>query len=215
MKDYQHRFIEYSIACGILQFGEFTLKSGRKSPYFFNTGLFSSGERLSRLGHFYADAIIHSGIDCDLLYGPAYKGIPLVCATSIALSQKQSLDIPFTFNRKEVKNHGEGGNLVGSPIKGSVLILDDVISAGSSVRESAAIIQKNGGIPKGVVVALDRQEKGQNDTSATTEIKVQFQMRVISIITLSDIIEYLDASGKLSSALSSLQEYRSNYGINP
>lgn len=213
MKDFQYEFIQYSIDCGILQFGEFILKSGRKSPYFYNTGLFNNGERLFKLGHFYAEAIVNSNIHYDLIYGPAYKGISLVCATSIALYQKQDLKIPFTFNRKEVKDHGEGGTLVGAPISGSVLILDDVITSGNSVRESVEVITLNDGIPKGVVIALDREEKGQNNTSAIDDIKHQFQMRVISIISLSNIIEYFELTDSMSEIRATMEIYRNEYGI--
>ncbi len=213
MQDYQRKFIQYSIHCGILQFGEFTLKSGRTSPYFFNTGLFNNGAALTQLGGFYAETILASNIEYDILYGPAYKGIPLVCATSMALARKLEMDIPFTFNRKEIKDHGEGGRLVGAPLKGRVLILDDVITAGTSVRESVEIIQGHGADSKGIVIALDRQEKGQNENSAIVEIKAEFSMEVISIITLSDIIEFLDEKGKSAQTLSSMQMYRKQFGI--
>ncbi len=214
MQDYQREFIQYSIDCGILQFGTFTLKSERASPYFFNTGLFNSGERLARLGGVYADTILVSRIEYDVLYGPAYKGIPLVCATSIALARNKNLKIPFAFNRKELKDHGEGGRLVGAPLKGQVLILDDVITAGTSVRESVEIIQEHGGDPIGIVIALDRQEKGQNETSAIIEIKAEFGIQVLSIITLADIIEFLDAKGEVKQTLFSMQVYRDKYGTN-
>lgn len=215
MQDYQREFIQYSIDCGILQFGKFTLKSGRTSPYFFNTGLFNSGERLARVGGFYADTILVSRIEYDVLYGPAYKGIPLVCAASIALARKNNLDIPFAFNRKELKDHGEGGRLVGAALEGRVLILDDVITAGTSVRESVEIIQENGGDPRGIVIALGRQEKGQNETSTIVEIKNEFGIQVISIITLTDIIEFLKVKGEAAQTLFSMQTYRDKFGIDP
>ena len=215
MQDYQREFIQYSIDCGILQFGMFTLKSGRTSPYFFNTGLFNNGERLNRLGGFYADTIIGSDLKYDMLYGPAYKGIPLVCAASIALARKNNLEIPFVFNRKELKDHGEGGLLVGATLKGQVLILDDVITAGTSVRESVEIIQQHGGNPTGIVIALDRQEKGQDETSAIVEIKTKFGIQVISIITLVDIIEFLNAKREAKDILFSMQAYHDKFGIDP
>lgn len=215
MKDFQTKFISYSIECGILQFGEFKLKSGRISPYFFNTGLFNSGARLTQLGQFYADAIIDSQVKFDLIYGPAYKGIPIVCATSMALSGKVSSQILFAFNRKESKDHGEGGMLVGSAIKGKVLIVDDVISAGTSVQESVNIIRRHNGIPAGVVVSLDRQEKGQNELSAIDEVKKSFGIDVISIITLNDIIEFLKNKDDMKHTLSLICNYHKKYGITP
>ncbi|MDD5580411.1 MAG: orotate phosphoribosyltransferase [Methylobacter sp.] len=211
MRDYQKDFISYALECGVLKFGEFILKSGRTSPYFFNTGLFNTGAQLGKLGQFYARALIQSGIKADVLYGPAYKGIPLVSATAIAYAQLTSSDIPFAFNRKETKDHGEGGTLVGSPLQGNVLILDDVITAGTSVRESVDIIRNAGAIPAGVLIALDRQEKGQNDISAIEEVSVRFGMPVISIITLENIIEYFtpDSSGRLNA----VKVYQRLYGI--
>ena len=191
MHNYQKDFISWALNCGVLKFGEFRLKSGRISPYFFNTGLFNSGAKLGQLGQFYAQALIQSGIKPDILYGPAYKGIPLVCSTSIAYASLTKEDIPFAFNRKEVKDHGEGGNLVGASLQGHVLIVDDVISAGTSVRESIDIITSTGATPAGVLIALDRQEKGQNNVSAISEVQEQFAMPVIAIITLANIIEYL------------------------
>lgn len=211
MLDYQKDFISYALDCGVLKFGEFLLKSGRTSPYFFNTGLFNTGAQLGKLGHFYAQALIESGIKPDILYGPAYKGIPLVSATSIAYAQLTSSDIPFAFNRKEAKDHGEGGNLVGAPLHGKVIILDDVITAGTSVRESVDIIRNAGATPAGVLIALDRQEKGLNNSSAIQEVRERFDMPVIAIITLENIIDYLKVD--TSDHLNAIKDYQHLYGI--
>ncbi|MGZ8903247.1 MAG: orotate phosphoribosyltransferase [Methylobacter sp.] len=210
MLDYQKNFITYALDCGVLKFGEFQLKSGRISPYFFNTGLFDTGAKLGKLGHFYAQALIQSGIKPDILYGPAYKGIPLVSATSIAYAELTAKDIPFAFNRKEAKDHGEGGLLVGAPLQGKVVIVDDVISAGTSVRESVEIIRHAHATPAGVVCALDRQEKGQHDMSAIQEVSINFDMPVVSIITLANIIDYLTAEG--SNQLAAIKAYQQLYG---
>lgn len=213
MFDYQKDFIQYSLECGVLRFGEFQLKSGRTSPYFFNTGLFNTGARLARLGKFYVQALVQSGVKADILYGPAYKGIPLVSTASIAYAELVKKDIPFAFNRKEAKDHGEGGSLVGSPLQGNVLILDDVITAGTSVRESVDIINHAGAHPCGVLIALDRQEKGQNDLSAIQEVSQTYEMPVISIISLADIIEYLELEGSASRQLTAIKEYQNTYGV--
>ena len=212
MLDYQKDFISYALDCGVLKFGEFQLKSGRTSPYFFNTGLFNTGAQLGKLGHFYAQALLQANIKVDILYGPAYKGIPMVSATSIAYAQITGDDIPFAFNRKEAKDHGEGGSLVGAPLIGNVIILDDVITAGTSVRESVEIINQAHATPAGVVIALDRQEKGLNDCSAIQEVEAQFAMPVIAIITLANIIEYLVADAD-DEQLKAIQAYQSLYGI--
>ena len=211
MLDYQKDFISYALDAGVLKFGEFQLKSGRTSPYFFNTGLFNTGAQLGKLGEFYAHALIQSGIKPDILYGPAYKGIPLVSATAIAYAQLTGEDIPFAFNRKEAKDHGEGGLLVGAPLQGKVVILDDVITAGTSVRESVAIINQAGATPAGVLIALDRQEKGQNNNSAVQEVEDRFNMPVISIISLANIIDYLTANA--SDQLDKITAYQQLYGI--
>jgi len=211
MLDYQNHFISYALSCNVLKFGAFQLKSGRTSPYFFNTGLFDTGQKLEKLGQFYAQALIESGIKPDILYGPAYKGIPLVSATSIAYAKLSSEDVPFAFNRKETKNHGEGGSLIGASLKGKVIIVDDVITAGTSVRESVAIIMHANAQPAGVLIALDRQEKGLNSISAIEEVKLTYNMPVISIITLANIIEYLAADG--SRYLEAIQEYQRLYGV--
>jgi len=212
MLDYQKEFIAYALECGVLKFGEFQLKSGRTSPYFFNTGLFNTGAQLGKLGQFYAQALIQSNLKVDILYGPAYKGIPLVSATSIAYAQITGNDIPFAFNRKEAKDHGEGGNLVGTPLQGNVIILDDVITAGTSVRESVEIINAANATPAGVLIALDRQEKGLNESSAIQEVKDRFNMPVIAIITLENIIDYLKAEAN-SDQLNAIKAYQSLYGI--
>ena len=212
MLDYQKNFISYALDCGVLKFGEFLLKSGRTSPYFFNTGLFNTGAQLGKLGHFYAQALLQSGIQPDILYGPAYKGIPLVSATSIAYAQITGGDIPFAFNRKEAKDHGEGGSLVGAPLKGKVIILDDVITAGTSVRESVEIINHAGATPAGVLIALDRQEKGLNECSAIQEVQDRYAMPVIAIITLANIIDYLKAEA-VDEQLAAIEAYQRLYGI--
>ncbi len=212
MLDYQKEFIAYALECGVLKFGEFQLKSGRTSPYFFNTGLFNTGAQLGKLGQFYAQALIQSDLKVDILYGPAYKGIPLVSTTSIAYAQITGNDIPFAFNRKEAKDHGEGGNLVGTPLQGNVIILDDVITAGTSVRESVEIINAANATTAGVLIALDRQEKGLNECSAIQEVKDRFNMPVIAIITLENIIDYLKAEAN-SDQLNAIKAYQSLYGI--
>ena len=214
MLDYQKDFIRYALDCGVLKFGEFQLKSGRLSPYFFNTGLFNNGAQLGKLGQFYAQALIQSNLKPDILYGPAYKGIPLVSTTSIAYAQLTGQDIPFAFNRKEAKDHGEGGCLVGAPLQGKVLILDDVITAGTSVRESVDIIKNAAAIPTGVLIALDRQEKGLHDISAIQEVQNQYAMPVVAIITLTDIIEFLTAETYNDPALlDSIKNYQKLYGV--
>jgi orotate phosphoribosyltransferase len=210
MLDYQKDFITYALECGALKFGEFLLKSGRTSPYFFNTGMFNTGARLSKLGYFYAQALLHSGIKPDILYGPAYKGIPLVSATAIAYAQLD-IDVPFAFNRKEAKDHGEGGWLVGAPLQGRVIIVDDVITAGTSVRESVDIIKNARATPAGVLIALDRQEKGQNNISAVQEVRDSFEMPVIAIVTLENIVDYLTTDE--SDLLNSIKDYQGLYGI--
>ncbi len=213
MLDYQKQFIQYSLDCGVLKFGEFQLKSGRTSPYFFNTGLFNTGAQLAKLGQFYAQALIHSQLKIDILYGPAYKGIPLVSAASIAYAHMQNSDIPFAFNRKEAKDHGEGGVLVGAPLTGNVLILDDVITAGTSVRESVVIINDAGATPAGVLIALDRQERGEHDISAIQEVSQRFAMPVVSIIALQHIIEFIEEDDFFKLNIAAIRVYQKQYGI--
>ena len=207
MHAYQKGFIRFAIESDVLRFGDFVLKSGRRSPYFFNTGLFNTGAQLDRLGHFYAEALLAAGIEADVLYGPAYKGIPLACATAMALSRKTGKPVPFAFNRKEAKDHGEGGSIVGSPLSGRVLILDDVITAGTSVRESVEIIRGAGATPCGVLIALDRQERGEGDRSAVEEVAARFDTPVYPIIRLADIMTYLEAEGR-SAELTAIRHYR-------
>ena len=212
MLDYQKQFIQFALDCGVLKFGEFELKSGRVSPYFFNTGLFNSGEKLGKLGQFYAQTLLASKLGVDVLYGPAYKGIPLVSATSIAYSQLEK-DIPFAFNRKEAKDHGEGGLIVGSPLEGNVLILDDVITAGTSVKESVEIIKTMDATPVGVLIALDRQETGEKKSSAVQEVSERFNIPVISIISLQNIIEFLELDKSSDNQLDIIKKYRLKYGV--
>lgn len=213
MFDYQQEFIRFALASGVLKFGRFQLKSGRTSPYFFNTGLFNTGAQLGKLGQFYARALQQSQLTPDILYGPAYKGIPLVSATAIAYAQLQQSDIPFAFNRKEAKDHGEGGSVVGAPLRGKVLILDDVITAGTSIRESVAVIKAAEATPYAVLIALDRQEKGQSALSAVQEVAKLFAIPVLSIITLADIIDFLSMQTETQQHLRAVQEYRLQYGI--
>ena len=213
MEQYQKDFVDFTLATGVLKFGEFTLKSGRISPYFFNAGLFNSGSHLSQLGIFYAKAIEASGLQFDVLFGPAYKGIPLAAATAIALNDSLGRNIPYSFNRKEAKDHGEGGSIVGHPLEGDILIIDDVITAGTAIREAQDIITANGAKTKGVIVALDRQEKGNSELSAIQEVEEIFGIKVLSIINLSHIVDYLKDS-KDEETLLRIEHYRSQYGIN-
>ncbi|EIK54825.1 orotate phosphoribosyltransferase [Stutzerimonas stutzeri TS44] len=213
MQAYQREFIRFAIERGVLRFGEFTLKSGRTSPYFFNAGLFNSGSALAQLGRFYAAAVMESGIDFDVLFGPAYKGIPLAAATAIALAEQHGRDLPWCFNRKEVKDHGEGGTLVGAPLTGRVLIVDDVITAGTAIREVMQIIQGQQAQAAGVLIALNRQERGQGKLSAIQEVERDYAMPVISIVSLSQVLEYLEEDNQLKQHLPAVQAYRAQYGI--
>jgi len=212
MEQYQNDFVDFMLEIGALKFGEFTLKSGRVSPYFFNAGQFNQGNHLSQLGQFYAQAIEASGIKFDVLFGPAYKGIPLVAATAIALNDSFNRSVPYSFNRKEAKDHGEGGNIVGHPLEGDILIIDDVITAGTAIREAKDIINANGAKTKGVVVALDRQEKGKGELSAIQEVEQNFGIAVVSIINLSHIVDYLKANND-ENIISRIESYHSQYGI--
>jgi orotate phosphoribosyltransferase len=214
MKAYQKEFIEFALETGVLRFGSFTLKSGRTSPYFFNSGLFNTGAKLAQLGRFYAQAISESALEYDVLFGPAYKGIPLASTAVIALSDHHDRDVPYVFNRKEKKDHGEGGQLVGAELKGKVLIIDDVISAGTSVRESVDIINAENATPAGVIIALDRQEKGQGDLSAIQEVEVEHGIPVVSIICLNDLLAYLESSDDFADHIPAVVAYRQQYGIN-
>jgi orotate phosphoribosyltransferase len=211
MLAYQTRFVEYCLQRGALKFGEFKLKSGRISPYFFNAGIFNRGADLAALAEFYADAIEHSRVEFDLLFGPAYKGIPLAAITASALFQLYQRDIPYAFNRKEAKDHGEGGSIVGAEISGRVMIIDDVITAGTAIREAIALIEAHGAEASAVTIALDRQEKGQGEVSAIQELE-QRGLQVVSIIKLEHILEYLEASGDLAER-ETIEAYRSRYGI--
>ncbi|MFP8968128.1 orotate phosphoribosyltransferase [Pokkaliibacter sp. CJK22405] len=213
MLAYQRDFIEFAIQQDVLRFGEFTLKSGRLSPYFFNAGLFNTGKALAKLGQCYAEAIVNSGIEFDVILGPAYKGIPLAAVTAVALAEKHGLDVPYVFNRKEAKDHGEGGNLVGAPLKGRVLIIDDVITAGTAIREVMTLIEQNGATPAGVVIALNRQEKGKAELSAIQEVERDYNMPVANIINVKDIMAYLAEQGDKADALTAMETYRKNYGV--
>ena len=213
MQAYQREFIRFAIERGVLRFGSFTLKSGRTSPYFFNAGLFNSGLALAQLGRFYAAAVVESGIAFDVLFGPAYKGIPLAAATAVALAEQHELDLPWCFNRKEAKTHGEGGSLVGAPLEGRVLIVDDVITAGTAIREVMQIIQAQGAQAAGVLIALNREERGQGELSAFQEVERDFAMPVVSIVSLTQVLEYLADNAELKQHLPAVQAYREQYGI--
>jgi len=213
MKAYQKEFIEFAIEKQVLKFGEFTLKSGRISPYFFNAGLFNTGRDLARLGRFYAAALQDSGIAYDLLFGPAYKGIPIATTTAVALSNDYDLDVPYCFNRKEAKTHGEGGSLVGSELTGKIMLVDDVITAGTAIRESMDIISAHKAELAGVLIALDRQEKGKAELSAIQEVERDYDAKVISIVELADVVSYLETLPEMQQHLESVQAYRQQYGV--
>ena len=213
MKAFQIEFIEFALSRQVLKFGSFTLKSGRTSPYFFNAGLFNTGGDLARLGRFYAAAVQESGIAFDVLFGPAYKGIPIATTTAVALYDQHQRDVPYCFNRKEAKTHGEGGSLVGSPLKGRILLVDDVITAGTAIRESMQIIQAQGAELAGVLIALDRQERGQGELSAIQEVERDFATKVVSIIGLNDLINYLQGKPELVEHLEAVSAYRAQYGV--
>lgn len=213
MQSYKTEFICLALEIGALKFGRFTLKSGRISPYFFNSGAFNTGHALAAIGRHYAAAAHESGIACDMIFGPAYKGIPLAALTAAALAEQHGINLPFCFNRKEAKDHGEGGTIVGAPLAGRVLIVDDVITAGTAVRESIDIIRGAGGEPVGVLIAVDRLEKGSGSTSAVQEVEQQLGLRVVSIISLADLIAHLGDSPELASHLPAMTEYRERYGV--
>jgi orotate phosphoribosyltransferase len=218
MQDYQLRFIDLALSRDALRFGNFKLKSGRESPYFFNAGLFSDGEAAAVLGQCYAQAILRSGVEFDMIFGPAYKGIPLATSLVIALSTQHGRNVPYAFNRKEAKDHGEGGTVVGSRLRGRVLVVDDVITAGTAIRESLEIIRSAGAEPVAVALALDRQERGQGNTSAVQELESQHGLSCVSVVTLADLIETLsnppDGRVRISAEqLTSLRDYRQRYGV--
>lgn len=213
MKEYQRKFIEYALNKQVLKFGEFTLKSGRISPYFFNAGLFNTGRDLAFLGRVYAAALVDSGVPFDLLFGPAYKGIPIATTTAVALAEQHQRDVPYCFNRKEAKDHGEGGTLVGSPLQGKVMLVDDVITAGTAIRESMAIIAAHQAPLAGVMISLDRQEKGRGEISAIQEVERDYHCKVLAIITLADLIAYLEEKGEMADHLAAVRAYQQQYGI--
>ena len=214
MQAYQRDFIRFAIDRGVLRFGEFTLKSGRTSPYFFNAGLFNTGSALAQLGRFYAAAIVESGISFDVLFGPAYKGIPLAATTAVALAEHHERDLPWCFNRKEAKAHGEGGSLVGAPLKGDVLIIDDVITAGTAIREVMQIIaSQDGAKAAGVLIALNRQERGNGELSAIQEVERDFGIPVVSIVSLNQVLQFLEDDPQLKQHLPAVKAYREQFGV--
>jgi orotate phosphoribosyltransferase len=213
MKQFQRDFIEFALARQVLKFGSFTLKSGRTSPYFFNAGLFNTGSDLAKLGRFYAAALDDAGLEFDVLFGPAYKGIPIATTTAVALADHYNRDVPYCFNRKEAKAHGEGGNLVGAALAGRIMLVDDVITAGTAIRESMQLIQAQGASLTGVLIALDRQERGQGELSAIQEVERDFATKVISIISLPDLISYLADKPEMAEHLAAVKAYRAQYGV--
>jgi orotate phosphoribosyltransferase len=213
MRGYQQEFINAALELGVLKFGQFKLKSGRISPYFFNSGLFNTGYAAAKLGRTYAAAIEASGLQFDLLFGPAYKGIPLVAVTAAALAERYGIDKPWSFNRKEVKSHGEGGAMVGAAVTGKVLIVDDVITAGTAVRESIDLIRAAGGEPVGVVIALDRQERGQGELSAVQEVQQNYGIPVLPLVRLQDLVVHLEGTPALQQYLPLVRDYRERYGV--
>ncbi|OZI14372.1 orotate phosphoribosyltransferase [Sodalis-like symbiont of Philaenus spumarius] len=213
MKEYQRKFIEYALNKQVLKFGEFTLKSSRISPYFFNAGLFNTGRDLAFLGRVYAAALMNYGVRFDMLFGPAYKGIPIATTTAVALAEQHQRDVPYCFNRKEAKDHGEGSTLVGSPLQGKVMLVDDVITAGTAIRESMAIIAADHATLAGVMISLDRQEKGRGEISAIQEVERDYHCQVFAIITLADLIVYLEEKGEMADHLAAVRAYQQQYGI--
>ena len=212
MKEYQRKFIELALSKGVLKFGSFVLKSGRTSPYFFNAGGFNTGADLATLGECYAHALVDAKISFDVLFGPAYKGIPLACATAMALAKDHNKNVPWCFNLKEKKDHGEGGNLVGAPLEGDILLIDDVITAGTAIRESEEIIKANGANFKAALIALNRMEKGKGEKSAIAEAEEQIGIKIISIVTFDDLLKYIENDDKLKEHIPAMLEYRKHYG---
>ena len=212
MKDYQREFIKFAIERDVLRFGEFTLKSGRLSPYYFNFGLFNTGSALARLGQYFAQALVESGIKCDVILGPAYKGIPLATSMAVALSESHGIDMPYAFNRKEAKAHGESGSLVGAALKGRVVIVDDVITAGTAIREVMTIIAAHNATPVATFIAIDRMEKGQGELSAIQEVERDFAMQVVSIISFDHVLEYLQETGYEQPQIDAMVQYRKDFG---
>ncbi|MDC0953138.1 orotate phosphoribosyltransferase [Porticoccaceae bacterium] len=213
MNNYKTQFIDNALDSGALKFGQFRLKSGRLSPHFFNAGEFYQGKALAALGQCYAAAIVESGIEFDVLFGPAYKGITLAAATSIALAEQHGLDVPYCFNRKEAKSHGEGGTIVGAPLEGRVLIIDDVITAGTAIREVMVMVEQAGAKAAGVVIGVDRKERGNGQSSAIQEVEQQFEIPVVSIIDIDDILTYLEAKADMQELVEQIKEYRKEYGV--
>ena len=213
MNSYKTQFIDNAIASGALKFGQFRLKSGRISPHFFNAGEFYQGKALATLGQCYAAAIVDSGIEFDVLFGPAYKGITLAAATAVALAEHHNLDVPYCFNRKEAKSHGEGGTTVGAPLEGKVLIIDDVITAGTAIREVMAMVDQAGAQAAGVVIGVDRKERGNSDKSAIQEVESEFSIAVASIIDIDDILTYLDSKADMQELVEQIKQYRQEYGV--
>lgn len=213
MSDIKNTFIDLALKRQALKFGEFTLKSGRTSPYFFNAGFFNQGADLASIGNCYAETLINSGADFDMLFGPAYKGIPLGCTTAVSLANNHNKDVPFCYNRKEAKKHGEGGHLVGAPLAGKVMIIDDVITAGTAIRESIDLIHQAGATPSGVLIALDRQEKGTGELSAIQEVVKEYKLPVYAIINLNDLHQYISGQSDLRHYLAAITAYRNQYGV--
>lgn len=213
MKAYQREFIEFAIERDVLRFGSFTLKSGRQSPYYFNFGLFNTGSALAKLGQYFAQALVDSGIECDVILGPAYKGIPLATTMAVALSEQHGIDMPYSFNRKEAKAHGEGGSIVGAELKGRVAIVDDVITAGTAIREVMTLIKAHDANPVATFIAIDRMEKGQSNLSAIQEVERDYNLKVVSIISFNEVLEFLQESGNKQAEVAAMLKYRQDFGV--
>ncbi|HEX7026821.1 MAG TPA: orotate phosphoribosyltransferase [Gammaproteobacteria bacterium] len=213
MQSYKQAFLEFAIQQEVLKFGEFRLKSGRMSPYFFNAGLFNTGQALGKLGRLYAQAIVEAGMNFDVLYGPAYKGIPLAVATAVALAEQHGKNVPYAFNRKESKNHGEGGNIIGGSLSGRVLIIDDVITAGTAIREAMAVIKASGGQPAGVIISLNREERGNGGRSAIQEIEEEYGVQIASIASFADLLDFMRSREDLQPYAGAMEVYRKQYGV--